>query len=419
MAPPYNPGDKRMYFTLQNGHDAGTAHTCGDTIRATLHLQPRGEESLSVSDICVKFKCKVRTAITTGGGNNQTTHRSSIYLYCFSTPIPIGSQGSITVNSRQSWDVEFQFPWTVLPHPTQTDCRPHPAFPHEAGHRLPPTWSRLCNSNTQSVHYYLEWTMTRKGRLIDHNNKDRLPLVFCPPLDIPSPEQFPLSGPKAVIWRESRLLDPAKRGDHYGFREKTKDFFSSSNQNPNARFNVTASAPTVCCMIDSLPVKLHLEYREDLSTAPERPEVTIRSLQVRLDDFVQYRVQRKWGGELVRTSSNKVDVAKKIFSPREVVYDAMNLNDLVPLDILRGPSFATFNVNRTYMLKISATFSCSGKDFDLVIYRNELTIHPARIMYRPFPGSHPQGEAPMPSGSAPTCEARAAPPPYESKNDDW
>ncbi|KAL8945635.1 MAG: hypothetical protein Q9183_008025, partial [Haloplaca sp. 2 TL-2023] len=270
-----------------------------------------------------------------------------------------------------------------------------------------------------SVQYYLEWKMIRKGRLVDHNDKDRLSLLFCPPLDIPNPEPFPLQGPKAVIWRESRLLDPAKRDDHYGFRAKTKDFFSSSNQNPNARFNVTATAPTVCCMIDSLPVKLHLEYRDDLSTAPERPQVTLSSLHVRLNDFVQHRVQRKWGGELVRTSSIKVDVAKKTFFPRERVYDAMSLNDLVNLDIVVKPSFATFNINRTYMLKISATFNCAGKDFDLVIYRNELTIHPARAMYRPFPGSDPQDEVSRPLGSAPSYEAKAAPPPYESNDDDW
>ena len=394
---------KQFYLTLENGDQLHALHTSGDTIRGKVHLRPFGNESLSVTNLRVNFKCKARTLITVHSNNasshrTSTTHKSSVYLFWFSAEVV---SRSITVNSHHSWDVEFQFPWTAMPHPTQISFGANPAFPHQVGHRLPPTWSRDCHGHTQSVEYYLEAIMNRQGRMIDHKNKDRIPLFFCPPLDIPDPAPFRQMGRAGYIMRTSRLLDPVKKAERYGFRERTKRIFSS-NQDPSARFVVKASAPTVCCVGDVLPINLHVTYNQNSSTAPEQPEISINNFYVRLNDYVQYRVPitRFFGdSELCKDSDNKINVAGKIVSvlAKKIVYDGMSLNEITPLRLspALGPSFATFSISRNYVLKVSAVFNCAGKNYDLVLLRHLLTVHPARTLYRPLPGASPSLMQPL------------------------
>ncbi|KAI4089609.1 MAG: hypothetical protein L6R37_008022, partial [Teloschistes peruensis] len=313
-----------------------------------------------------------------------------VLLFCFSTDIANGR--AITIDADQTWDVVFQFPWAVMPHPTQDIFGPSSAFPHEAHHRPPPTWQQRCHGQTQSVQYYLEVSMNRRGRFMDHTDIDQLPLLFCPPLDIPNPATFCIPGPRGTIVRTTRKLDPEKRKEHYGFLAKTKDLLSSSNRDPSAVFRVVASAPTVCCLGGQIPITLCLIYIKDSSTAPEQPEVIVSNLFARISSFVQYRVVRRYS-ELSRHSKTKTVIAYPRFA-RSVVYDGMSLDELAPLSLpsTLDPSFATFSVSMQYILKISAKFSCAGKDFDIVLVNHPLTVHPARSMYRPFPNAQPRLE---------------------------
>ncbi|KAI4193445.1 MAG: hypothetical protein LQ350_008313 [Teloschistes chrysophthalmus] len=232
--------------------------------------------------------------------------------------------------------------------------------------------------------------MTRRGRFMDHTDIDQLPLLFCPPLDIPDPAPCCVPGPPGTIVRTTRKLDPEKRTEHYGFLAKTKDFLSTSDRDPSAVFRVKASAPTVCCLGDQIPITLRLIYIKDSSTAPEQPEVTISGLFARISSFVKYRVVRRHT-ELSRHSKTKTVIAYPRFA-RSVVYDGMGLGELAPLWLpsTLDPSFATFSVSIQYILKISANFSCAGKDFDIVLVNHPLTVHPARSMYRPFPNAQPR-----------------------------
>jgi hypothetical protein len=420
---------KTCYFTLENGDKPNALHTCGDRIRAKVHLHPSvRNETLSVSNLRVNFKCKVRTVIVTGGGNNRRTHKSSIYLFWFSTEII--RHRNISINAPQSWDVEFEFPWAVAPHPSQNGFRQNALFKHQAGHPLPPTWSRDCLGHNQTVQYYLESVVTRQGRMMEHGDKGILPLRFSPPLRIPDPPPALMTGMRGRLLRTSRLLDPAKRDEHYGFRERTKNLFSS-DPDPIATFFVTASAPTVCCVGDSLPVTLHIQYDQRTSTAPEQPEVTLKFFHVRLTDTVQYRVSTSGllgDSELQRASEEKILIANRAVHPEPIVYEGMSLNEIapVPLRLNVGASFATFSVNKSYMLKISAIFHCVGKDFDITLLRHRLTVHPPRTLHRvpvivldPVQSSKPQGQGPslgeetLPPYVAGSAEGRAELPSYE------
>ncbi|KAI4257075.1 MAG: hypothetical protein LQ352_001789 [Teloschistes flavicans] len=390
--------NKRCYFTLDNGDQPDAIHTCGDIVQAKLHMSPQYDESLTVSNVSVKFTGEVRTLITTGSGNDSRTYRASTSLFCFSTDI--ASRRAITINSHQTWDVAFQFPWAVLPHPSQEVFGPSSAFPHEPHHRPPPSWRQQCYSRIQSVDYYLEATTIRHGRIMNHNDLEQLAIHFCPPLDIPDPSPSYISGPKDTIMRTSRILDPEKSNEHYGFITRSKDFFSSSNRNPSAVFTLEASAPTVRCLGDQIPISLRLSYIENSSTAPQQPEVTMSSLYARMSEVTRYRVAMKQliGGprELSRQVKTKIVIAERRFG-RRVVYDRMRLDELAPLWLPStvGPSFATFSISRQYILKISAKFNCAGKDYDIVLVNHPLTVHPARAMYRPLPGALPRLEPPI------------------------
>jgi hypothetical protein len=137
-------------------------------------------------------------------------------------------------------------------------------------------------------------------------------------------------------------------------------------------------------------VTLLLEYLHQRSTAPEQPVVRLKSIHARVNNYVYYRVPTTslfGSSELQRHSDQKTDLARKFFSPARVVFDAMSLNDLAPLQLQTGlgPTFATFSVNRSYMLKISGIFECAGKDYDLTLCRHALLVHPPRALFRPIP----------------------------------
>ncbi|KAL9584241.1 MAG: hypothetical protein Q9212_002245 [Teloschistes hypoglaucus] len=237
--------------------------------------------------------------------------------------------------------------------------------------------------------------MTRRGRFVNHTNIDQLPLLFCPPLDIPDPAPCYTPGPTGIITRTTRILDPEKRTENYGFLAKTKDFLSRTIRNSSAVFTVQASTPTVCCVGDRIPITVRIIYVKDSSTTPKQPEVTISSLFARISSFVQYRVVRDYGfyRDLSRQSKTKIVLANPQFAG-SVVYDGMSLDKLAPiwLPSTLGPSFATFSVSVQYVLKISAKFNYAGKHFDFVLVNHPLTIHPARSMYRPFPNAQPHFE---------------------------
>ncbi|KAL8671572.1 MAG: hypothetical protein Q9168_003934 [Polycauliona sp. 1 TL-2023] len=382
----YHTANKRCYFTLENGDRPDIMHTSGDIIQAKFHLDPLQGESMSVSNITVNFKCEVSTLITTGSGKDSRTYKHSAYLFCYSTVII--NHNPITINSPKVWSVSFQFPWQVQPTETQISLHANPKFPYQAGDRLPPTWRRLCTGNPQSVRYYLESTMTRSGRIINHNDVDQIPLLFSPLLDIPSPDPYHCFGMNENIIRTSWQLDPAK---HHGFRERTKAFFAYDDDTPTASFSVTASTPTVCCVEDRLPIKLHITYNEKTSTAPEQPAVTITGFYVRINDYIQYRVpydKLLSKHDMVRESNVKISIGRYSNAREHIVYDGLSLDEWGSLSLPPsvGPSFSTFSVRREYTLKVSANLSCAGKSFEVVVIKHPLTVHPHRSLYRGLPG---------------------------------
>lgn len=75
----YQTGGKELFITLDDGDHMNAIHTCGDIVRGNVHLRPHSD--ITVNNLDVAFKCKIKTFITTGSGNNRRTHKAKAYLF--------------------------------------------------------------------------------------------------------------------------------------------------------------------------------------------------------------------------------------------------------------------------------------------------------------------------------------------------
>jgi hypothetical protein len=324
--------------------------------------------------------------------------------------------------------VEFQFPTVTMPHASQSVVAPesHAVFEWEPGHALPPSFSAKIGSYSQSIEYYLEAEMNPDSHFYRRRHKFRVPLPFSPPRqsEAPSPPRLEIVRPGYAVSCSSRLLDPVMAAQPYGLVQKTARLFSNPHKNPDptAHFAVGGSVPTHALAGQPLPVVLSFTYDVSKSTAPQEPPVYLTHLWARMTVVTDYRVAplRVIGGKrkVERQDSRKVDllicqnVNARLVDGLNDLTGIINPSIRLPADL--PPNFTSFNICRSYLLKISVTLKCADKTFEVdIVRRLPFVIHPA--LYRD-PSSGMAGGGTVDSRSIPRRESVDTLPPYEDVN---
>ena len=389
---PYTTSPKVLSVTLDEGIQPKTLFTCGDRIGGKVHFRPQSE--LTFDSVSISLKCKLKVFITEGSGESRTTHKSKVVLLCLSKTLTRGLRTIAPGPTEQAlvWSFEFVFPWEVMPGAMTHPFKSHPYFEHQAGHALPPSYYRSQASTKVMVDYFLEAHVHKPHAIFRPDLKDQMYLVFSPSRAAVSPTSAPAKG-VTTFSCQSRLLDPARRGEDLSFLTKVHRAFGGGPPDPIARFRITAVFPTVVCIDAPIPITLESDYIYG-STAPEQPEIYLQGAHARLTAYTKSRVPTKhlFGeGQRQRSFDFKVEVPTKRAIAGTPIYNGMVLREHTGGLIIHSsvpPTFKTYSLAQSYKLKVSIWVKCADKDRELVIADREILLLPG--IYRAPPGGEAQ-----------------------------
>lgn len=342
----------------------------GTTIAGTVLL--RGGEDVDVQSITISLVGRCKTKVVKSNGNNSTsTYRGRAPLLLSRKVL---FNGPHTLHPGHSWDFAFTFPMQCVGR-YQDPFKRTGAFNLDAEQSLPPSfsdqnhgfgWHAKC-----FVNYELEAQLTSsRVKLLSPGNMEAArTLDFFVTRDVESPDPQLATQYRKFDCR-SLALHPGHEDVPLSFKEKMKSLRSSKL--PSALFKLHMLLPNVGVLGQVLPCFLRLEHDIEGSTSKSPPLVLLRKCLVELHShtFVQcirnelFREgdeHRDWkNGHLI----SSIDFTQHM-EKAPPVSEQMDLRDIMKLTIPRyhRPTFSTFNIRRSYKLKICVTVDCAQKSF--------------------------------------------------------
>lgn len=141
---------------------------------------------------------------------------------------------------------------------------------------------------------------------------------------------------------------------------------------PVARFKVHMELPRVGVAGQPLPVFLKLDHDMERSTAPVSPIVLLKkcSLELRAFTFIQcMREEMFHDGDEQRNWDTEHEIAFVDFTEKMETAPALtnhfDLRNVMRVSVppYARPTFSTFNIRRTYKLRLKLSVECAQKTF--------------------------------------------------------
>ena len=147
-------------------------------------------------------------------------------------------------------------------------------------------------------------------------------------------------------------------------KEKLKLKPPSTEHLPKAVFEIRLQTPSAAVIGQPLPVMLHVDYDLDASTVPP-PIFHLKRVDILLCEETSIWALKRAGGHESIRGFREITLHKKEFeTPRPQVrqhFDLRNVMNTV-VDHALTPSFKTFDIARTYSLKVFVSLECAGKE---------------------------------------------------------
>jgi hypothetical protein len=336
-----------LHLTFDKNKPASTVYTCGDVLKGSVHLgviQP-----ISTTSITIHLKCEARTILERSNGQTSHSYQSTAVVY--DTAKQLVNEPSTFFNDSDL-SFEFKLP-TLAQQVVASPWSPSKTFEHTPGHSLPPSW--VSGDKSQCIEHFLEVVMQRPS--IDIDAIHRFPITFSPSRNVLLPHTEPISK-QQFISRQSHLLGPVSHSKRPGMPRRVLSLFGAKGSELVAGFNLSNTLPTVIYVGGPLPITLSLVHDPVRSTAPEIPPVYITNLFARVTAFTDVRVgyhSLMGSGEYHHDFRGKITLC---WLPhiKVLMSEDMNLHEFLPalrIGQKLCPSFKTYNVKRSYVLKVS------------------------------------------------------------------
>ena len=147
-------------------------------------------------------------------------------------------------------------------------------------------------------------------------------------------------------------------------KEKLKLKPPSTEHLPKAVFEVRVQTPSVAVIGQSLPLILHVEYNSDISTVPP-PIFHLKRVTIHLCEETSILGFKRAGGNESTRWTKEITLHEKEFEARKPrVEGHLDLNKVMNTTIHHDlpPTFKTFNIARTYSLKLFVRLECATKE---------------------------------------------------------
>ena len=360
-------------------HEAKDFYHPGDTITGFVRSQPISE--FEVKHVTISFSGRAKTKLAVNGSGmgsySWINYRARIELF---EDKKILLQGPYTLR-KQVYEWPFTF---TLP----IDCRrgkgdsfgslaPNGVFDDDPSQPLPPSIRQEFKGNETRDSFYINYELNvelQSSKTVSLHGRDR----ECKEIITVIPYRSTFSPPLPTTTKSndfecrSLYLKPTPPS----LTERMKSKLSTSSL-PSALFTVTATIPTTAITGQQLPVDLSITHNTSASTANTLPQVYLRSWAFRLIERTALRALHEERNPIpqnlspagAKTSLWDPEVDFQEYStkadPVVLSNETLHLNELADLAIptTKVPSFKTFNINRSYGLKLIVVLECAKEKF--------------------------------------------------------
>ncbi|MCJ1458121.1 hypothetical protein MMC28_008492 [Mycoblastus sanguinarius] len=300
-------------------------------------------------------------------------------------------QGPRTLHPGRHWLFTFTIPPRCTARTQDIFIRHSVYFNPDPSQSLPPSFSDSCGGWGRADITYTLMACLTSGNWSTRKIEVQKTLDFSTTRAVEAPNPLLYSNWQTITCHSLRL-QPGQEDVPLTFKEKLKSMRTSKL--PVAIFTLQMLFPTIGIVEQVLPLILKIDHNIEASTTMAPPLVFLRKCAVELLTTTHVRAPRRLNEE-----RQEWTVACRIDSmdPRTLtdkalpVTESMDLGRLVRPRISRcyGPTIATFNIGRTYKLRIIISVECAQKTFKATFTTLDLRLL-AEDYYRPISGDAAQ-----------------------------
>ena len=147
-------------------------------------------------------------------------------------------------------------------------------------------------------------------------------------------------------------------------KEKLKLKPPSTEHLPKAVFEIRVQTPSVAVIGQPLPLMLHVDYNINASTVPP-PIFHLKRVAIHLCEETSILGVKRAGGHESTRWTKEITLHEKDFETRKPRMEAhLDLNKVMETTVHDDltPTFKTFNIARTYSLKVFVRLECAAKE---------------------------------------------------------
>ena len=343
-----------------------------------------GERDFDVHFIAITLQARCKTKIIKGSGQSRRIYRGRAPLINIKKLLFTGPH---TLHPGHSWPFTFTLPLQCHVRPTDAFDPSGRLFDLNPAQQLPPpildsyipgfgNWHAEC-----FIKYELEATLVGSGNKVfslgDLSSTRSLNFRTFRPVQLAAPQPIVKT---ATIECFSLHLKPGFEEASLTLKEKLQSMRRSKL--PSAKFRILAMLPQVGTVGQPLPISLSLKYDSETSTNPESPVVLLRKCTVQLQALTHVQAICEsifMQDTMVRDWDNSHDIGSVDFSERmksaPALTENFNLGEVMRL-IIPGfpPTFSTFNIRRTYRLRLKLSVQCAQKDLKADYHTSDLVL---------------------------------------------
>ncbi|KAF7175102.1 hypothetical protein CNMCM7691_006506 [Aspergillus felis] len=326
------------------------------------------------------------------------------------------------------WPFEFRFPPHVELPNAWPEARP---FCVDKNQQLPPSFDAECHNALRKVSASVEYRL--KAQVLKHTKGlfERKSPVFEKVLHLPFIPTAARAQTHAIELEKKEKIDrtftvrslsllPGNTDRSLSVQERFKAWLSPG-QLPYFSFSVEFQYPFF--LVHGMPIRLSLDVKPliDNSNAPRIPEIVLQTVSITLVG----RTAARASPLLMGSMSGEVDEETTLLSKtslRVAVSGQMDLSEqfgqisLPTTDV----TVNTFNLSRSYRLRISLVFECAGKLLNFVATDLEVgVLSNAAMKVKEVLGWGSADQGSSHSHAYVAYSSDAQPPPYSSTLSEW
>lgn len=350
-----------------------TKYRAGDTVSGCAYLvsEYAKVQEVDVGSITIEFTGRSTTE------KHWPRIPDSIKLFSFKKTLFTGpkrfhaSYSQTQYTDRNSWP--FSFTLSLDCSASRRDSiASSPYFNSDPNQPLPISFvdDSLHGGASCSVMYELQAKLmspSKDGHYTIEGCTKKIEISVYRPRSIEQPN-FNFNTKSATFTYRSLILLP--RGERelahrpLTIKEKLKLKPPSTEHLPKAVFEIRLQTPSAAVIGQPLPLMLHVDYDLDASTVPP-PIFHLKRVDIHLCEETSIWGLRRVGGHESIRWFKEITLHKKEFETRRPQvgehFDLRKVMDTV-VDHDLTPSFKTFNIARTYSLKVFVRLECVGKE---------------------------------------------------------